>query len=71
MEFSELQMFESYSSFKTRCVKKLSKGDLTVDQLLKHLEDGETEDYLQKLNVIWDTGATAQTHILANSGTVT
>ena len=71
MDFGELEYFESYSSYKKKCLAVLGSDTGRIRQFLQHLRNSnERDEYLLKINVVWDTNSVARELILNDSGKI-
>ena len=71
MDFGELEYFESYSSYKKKCLAVLGSDRGRIRQFLQHLRNSNDRDeHLLKINVVWDTNSVARELILNDSGKV-
>lgn len=71
MDFGELEYFESYSSYKKKCLAVLGSDTGRIRQFLRHLRNSnERDEYLLKINVVWDTNSVARELILNDSGKI-
>ena len=66
MDFNDFNNFVSYSQFKKTCMSVIRQDELLLEKVVKHLCDSEQENYLSKLNVLWDCFPGAQKLILAS-----
>ena len=64
MDFKDFSNFVSYSHFKKTCLSVIKQDEQILDNVVKYLCSSEQQDYLSKLNVLWDCFPAAQKRIL-------
>ena len=64
MDFKDFSNFISYSHFKKTCLSVIKQDEQILDNVVKYLCSSEQQDYLSKLNVLWDCFPAAQKRIL-------
>ena len=65
MDIDNLQNYDSYASFKTRCYKVIGENQERIRYFLQHQE---REDFLLKTNVLWDISFRAREIICQEYG---
>ena len=65
MDLEDLKTYESYASFKIRCTKVLGENQEILESFLKQKD---ADDFLLKLNVLWDSNSRAREVICHEHG---
>ena len=65
MDLEDLKSYESYASFKIRCKKVLGENQEILESFLKQKD---ADDFLLKLNVLWDSNSSAREVICHEHG---
>ena len=65
MDLETLNSYESYASFKIRCKKVIGENQEIIEYFLKQKD---ADDFLLKLNVLWDTSCEAREVICHDFG---
>ena len=65
MDLETLKSYESYASFKIRCKKVIGEKQEIIESFLKQKD---ADDFLLKLNVLWDTSCEAREVICHDFG---
>ena len=66
-DLQEFEHFDSYSSFKKRCLS-ISKQEKLLETVIEECIKQDKDNDISKLNVLWDTGTIAQNIIMKKSG---
>ena len=65
LALENLESYVSYASFKIRCIKVIGENQEIIETFL---QQKEADDFLLKLNVLWDTSCKAREVICHEHG---